>query len=213
VLRSLLVLCSVAVLLASAAAHGVLTTRWGRSHDLQGACDRLSTVPEVIGDWEAQPAEVDTRQLAVAEAAGHLARRYVNRRTGDEVSVLLICGRPGPIALHPPVVCYRAVGYSVLGEPENYAVEGPAGRVGSLQTVRMTREGLNPEPLRVFWGWSDGGAFSVPSNPRMTYAGAGFLYKLYVVRRLSRTDEPLQDDSAAAFVTELLPILRARLAP
>jgi hypothetical protein len=213
VLRILVFPAAAAVLIASAVAHGVLSNRWGPPKDLRVACDRLSTVPEVIGDWESRPMEVDPRQLEVAEAVGHLGRLYVNRRTGDEVSVLILCGRPGPIALHPPTVCYRGAGYSVVSPPEDFAVDSPAGRVGSLQTVRVTRDGPNPEPLRVFWGWSRGGPFGIPANPRMTYAGAPFLYKVYVVRRLPRAEEPLQGDPAADFVRELLPVLNAHLAP
>ena len=212
-LRSLVLPAAAAVLVASAVAHGVFTNRWGPPRDLRAASDRLANVPEVIGDWEARPMEVDSRQLAAAEAYGHLARRYVNRRTGDEVSVLILCGRPGPVALHPPTLCYQGAGYSVMTAPEDFPVRTPAGRVGSLQTIRMSKEGPNPEPLRVFWGWSAGGPFATPDNPRRAYAGAGYLYKVYVVRRLGRAEEPLEADPAAGFVRELLPVLNAALAP
>src|SRR5262249_42479481 len=151
----------------------------------------------------ARPMDVNREQLTAAEADGYLARRYVNRRTGDEVSVLILCGRPGPIALHPPALCYQGSGYSIVSGPDPF----PAGAAGSLQTVRMSKEGHSPDQLRIFWGWSDGGAFAVPANPRMAYAGAGFLYKLYVVRRLTGVEGSLRDDPAAAFVRELLPVL------
>src|SRR5262249_8651740 len=139
--------------------------------------------------------------------------RYVNRRTGDEVSVLILCGRPGPVSLHPPTLCYQGAGYSVMTAPEDFPVRTAAGRVGSLQTMRMSKEGPNPEPLRVFWRWSSGGPFAVPDNRRRAYAGAGSLYKVYVVRRLGRADESLEGDPAAGFVREFLPALNTALAP
>ena len=77
----------------------------------------------------------------------------------------------------------------------------------------MSKDGSSPETLRIFWGWSNGGNFSVPDNPRMTFFRAPFLYKLYVVRRLTRTDDPLQNDPTVGFVRELLPLLRKNLSP
>jgi hypothetical protein len=199
------------ILITSGLVQGYRIHRWGPPRDLRAAGDRLATVPAVIGDWESTTDTIDPRQLEVAEATAHLARCYVNRRTGDEVHVLILCGRPGPVALHPPTLCYQGAGYSVPKKPDPFTVEDSAGPVGTLQTVQMVKEGLSPEPLRVFWAWSNGGAFSTPDDPRMTYIQAGFLYKLYVVRRLSRIDEPLQDDPATGFVRELLPTLRTNL--
>ena len=36
---------------------------------------RLADVPRTVGDWDGEAVEVDARQLAQAEAAGHLSRR------------------------------------------------------------------------------------------------------------------------------------------
>jgi hypothetical protein len=213
VLRFILLSAAALVLVGSAVAHGLRTNRWGPPRDLQAASDRLAKIPTVIGDWESTPEEIDPRQLEVAEATGHLSRRYVNRYTGDEVHVLILCGRPGPVALHPPTLCYRNSGYTLLNDVQPYPVENSGKVIGTLHTVRMVKPGLAPEPVRVFWGWSDDGAFSVPDNPRMKFIRSGFLYKLYVVRRMTRNDEPLQDDPAAGFVRELLPTLRTQLAP
>ncbi len=210
-LRYFVIPTAALVLIVSGVVQGFRTNRWGTSQDLQAAGDRLASVPAVIGDWESTPESIDPRQLEVAEVTAHLARRYVNRRTGDEVHVLILCGRPGPVSLHPPTLCYQGAGYAVTKTPEPFTVENSAGPIGMLQTVHMVKDGPSPEPLRVFWAWSAGGPFSVPDNPRMTFLRAGFLYKLYVVRRLNRIDEPLQDDPAASFVRELLPTLRTNL--
>jgi hypothetical protein len=210
VLRNLLIPTAALILIASGVAHGLRINRWGPSQDLQDAGKRLANVPTVIGDWESTPESINPRQLEVAEATAHLALRYVNRRTGDEVHVLLLCGRPGPVALHPPTVCYQGAGYSILKDPQGWTVESGSA-LGTMQTVHLIKEGPSPEPLRVFWAWSDGGLFSAPDNPRMTYLRSRFLYKLYVIRRTSRIDEPLQDDPATGFLRELLPTLRNAL--
>jgi hypothetical protein len=172
-------------------------------------------VPATVGAWkqEGEDEEIDPRRLAVTEAVGYLSRRYRHSGTGDEVSLLLLCGRPGPISLHPPTVCYQAAGYTQMEGEVLYSVEGPGGPLGSLKTMCASREGVTPDPLRVFWGWSDGGPFEAPEGARTRFARSPYLYKIYVVRRLSRPDEPLADDPAAAFLRELLPVLRSCLAP
>jgi hypothetical protein len=214
VTRYLVLPAAAAVLIASAVAHGLLTNRWGPSAELRAAADRLGAVPARIGEWQGHDLEVNPRQLAVAEAVGHLSRRYVNRGTGDEVTLLLLCGRPGPISLHPPAVCYQSAGYTQMEGEEPYVVKGPTGPLGTLTVVRASREGATPDPLRIFWGWSDGGPFEAPEDARTRFRRSPYLYKVYVVRRLSRADEPLgDDDPAVLFLRELLPVLRTGLAP
>jgi hypothetical protein len=210
-LRYFVLPTAVLVLIVSGVAHGLRINRWGAPRDLEAAGDRLATVPTVIGDWESTPQQIDPRQLEVAEATAHLARRYVNRRTGDEVQILILCGRPGPVSLHPPTLCYQGSGYSIPKKPDPYTVENSAGPLGTMQTVQMVKDGPAPEPLRVFWAWSNGGAFSAPDDPRITFIRAPFLYKLYVVRRMARTDESLQDDPSTGFIRELLSTLRTNL--
>src|SRR5438105_7726947 len=89
-----------AVVASSGALHGVRTNRWAPSGALERATARLADLPMTVGDWDGQADELDARQAALAEVSGSVLRRYVNRRTGAVVSVLLVCGRPGPVSLH-----------------------------------------------------------------------------------------------------------------
>jgi hypothetical protein len=107
----LLAACVVfSTVLVSAAVAGLWTGRWGSSRALQDAVARLDEVPLTLGEaWDGQPEELSDQEVAVAEIDGYVRWRYVNRRTGAVVSMLLVCGRSGPVAAHTPDVCYAGV--------------------------------------------------------------------------------------------------------
>jgi hypothetical protein len=187
---------------------GLWTGRWSPSADPMTAAARCDDVPMNLGDWEGQAREVNLRELALAEVVGHLYRDYVNRRTGQKVSVLLVCGRPGPISVHTPDVCYRGVGYEIVGGQSKHQIK-PV----ELFTARFSKQGVPPEPLRIFWCWGSSGSWAAPDQPRLTFARAGALYKLYVVRSLPPAEEPLEKDPCLDFLRVLMPELQRCLFP
>src|SRR5438128_10254718 len=93
--------------LFSGIVHGVWSDRWTTAQAPQEAAAKLAGVPKTIGDWDGQEDPVDARELRISEASGILKRRYLNRRTGSVVSLMLVCGRPGPVCVHTPDACYR----------------------------------------------------------------------------------------------------------
>src|SRR5262245_10801512 len=173
------VLCyatAAALLTGSAVWYGLLTDRWGPSPDRQAAAAKLAGLPAVVGGWEGRPVELNARMLAAADVTGHVARRYVHRGTGQEIMLLILCGRPGPVAVHTPDVCYQGAGYSP-GPPEKRAAAG-----GTFWTAQFARTTAPPDALRIYWAWSDGGAWTAADNPRVAFARSPALYKLYAVR-------------------------------
>jgi len=202
------------LLAASGIVHGLWTDRWGPSADLHAAAARCNDLPKDLGDWEGRDTEMDARQLEVAEVVGHVSRMYTHRRTGQQISLLLICGRPGPISLHPPEVCYTGVGYEDAGGHSHCRVPTSRGDdVAEFETACFAKSGPVPEQLRVLWSWSDMGPWQVPQNPRITFARSRVLYKLYVVRRMARTDEPIDEDPCLGFLRVLIPKLEQCLSP
>lgn len=201
-----------ALLALSGIVHGLWTGRWGPSVDLQAAASRCNNLPMNLDEWEGHNLEVDSRQLAVAEVAGYVSRQYVNRRTGDQVTMLLVCGRPGPISLHPPDICYRGAGYEVVGNPERRRVTLDGGSEGAeFLTAPFTKPGPAPETLRIFWSWSNTGPWLAPENPRIAFSRSPALYKLYVVRRVSRPNESPDEDPCLDFLRVLIPRLQTCL--
>jgi len=208
-MRFLPLIAGAGLLVASGLVHGVWNNRWSVASELHNASSRLEALPTKLGDWEGRPNEMDARQLQMAEAAGHVSRRYVHRRTAAEVSLLVLAGRPGPLSVHRPEVCYVGSGFVQTGDAERW--DGPADSPmhgSSFWASRFTRPGADPQMLRVLYAWSPAGDWVAARNPRLEFARLPALYKLYVVRRLSAPDEPLDKDPALDFLSAAVPELR-----
>jgi Protein of unknown function (DUF3485) len=113
--RALPIATAPALVIAAGLVRGQWTRRWATSHAVEVALARLERVPVTLGNWRGRSLELDREQLTTAEIAGSIARRYENRRTGATVTVLLVCGRPGPISVHSPDICYPGAGFRPMG--------------------------------------------------------------------------------------------------
>src|SRR4051794_16990520 len=108
--RTILTLAAAVVVAASGVVHGIWTDRWAlNSETLDAAAKRLAGVPAVLGKWEGSDIAMNTDPRLGLSAV--LARRYANQETGKVVTIYLACGRPGPICVHSPDVCYVGAGY------------------------------------------------------------------------------------------------------
>jgi Protein of unknown function (DUF3485) len=177
-----------ALLVASGLVRGHLTGRWGASGELASAVARLGRVPTSIGEWEGRDVPMDPRQIDRAGIQGYLSRSYRNARDGREVTILLVCGLPGPIAVHTPDICYRGAGYESDSDPVA-AAPGPAGAApGRFLGARFRKAGAAvPETLDILWAWNAGAAWEAPGQPRAAFAGRPWLYKAYQITRRDET--------------------------
>src|SRR4051812_24487116 len=110
-LRLAPVLTGFALVLLAGLVHGLWTQRWHRSAELETAAARLTHLPQAVGDWKGEPVELDAQDLAASGAAGYWMERFTHRRTGAVVTLVLLCGRPGPLSVHRPEYCYRGAGF------------------------------------------------------------------------------------------------------
>jgi hypothetical protein len=210
--RYLLPLSAVALVVGFGLFEGTWTERWHHSNATSVASDRLSTIPLVINDWHGQEGKLDERQMVKAELTGALMREYVRKSDGVNVMVLLVCGRPGPVSLHTPDVCFQGSGHALIESPAPQAVREDRPARFNVARFRKGDETV-AEYLRAFWGWSADGEWSAPAAPRLTFARAPALYKLYVIRQLARPDEPFADDPSHDFLRAFLPEARKHLFP
>jgi len=212
-LRTFSYLAAVTIVIASAIFQGRQTGRWSTPAEFRDRMARIETVPMTIDDWDGTPLTLDTRQLRVAEIQGYFLRRYRNRRDGDVVTALLVGGRPGPIAVHTPEVCYAGAGYQA-SDPTSRLVLGP-GRGTQPDEFRVAQlskqESVRPEHLRIFYAWSAGGAWRPSDNPRLEFAAATALYKLYVIHETNGGGDRLAEDAGAEFTRRIIPELRKAL--
>jgi hypothetical protein len=211
--RILAVVIAIFCILGFGVAHGVWTNRWNLSTAPQEAAAKLQGVPRTIGDWEGTDLEVNPKAVKVSEATGFVNRHYVNRRTGVTITVMLLCGPPGPISVHPPEVCYVGAGFTFVIDPgkctvPNDALPAPA----EFFHTRLTKPTVPGSPQqRLLWAWTPDGKWIAADNPRLAFARAPALYKLYVQRTLTRFDEQLADDPIQGFLQAFLPELQKAL--
>ncbi len=145
--------------------------------------------------------------MAGAEAC--LSRVYSNASRGVTVSVLLLGGLPGDIAVHTPDICYPGAGYTLGATSPFQRHDGPDLPAAEFRTALATRQGTNPSILRIFWGWNatNTKGWSAPEAPRWKFAAAPALCKLYLVRETAGVVVDPKDDSCNDFMSVFLPEL------
>jgi hypothetical protein len=211
--RALPALAATVLVFGTGVIPGMWQGRWAPSRQLEEATARLRVIPLTVGGWEGKDLTLEPEVWSATNAAGYVYRTYVNRGSGAEVILFIECGRPGPVAVHTPDVCYKGNGYEVVGGRGKYAVAAAApGQPHELWVAKLQKEDpAGPRRLRIFWAWSVEGAWQAPDNPRLTFARHPALYKLYVVHKLARPDEPLEGDPAGEFLKLLMPELQKYL--
>jgi hypothetical protein len=207
--RALPLATALILVIAAGLVHGQLTRRWAPSPAVGLAVARLERVPMTLGEWRGSPIELNREQLDMAEIAGYVARRYVQGRDGTEVTLMLVCGRPGPISVHTPDICYAGAGYEPTGPPARQSLPiGPPGRPADFwHAVFRKQHAAVPTYLRILWAWSSRGTWEAPDNPRLTFAPRQVLYKMYIIRAMAKVDEGFDDEPIQGFLRVLLPEL------
>ena len=207
--RILLPVVGITAVVATGTVHGLWTDRWGLAEEPVVAAARMEQIALSLADWEGQAMAVNG-DLGGATAALH--RRYVHNRTGKEVTVFLVCGRPGPVSIHTPDVCYAGSGYEVLSQTKYVPTLGPAAPDTEFWTAQFRQKRAGDLTyLRIFWAWSATGDWDAPNDPRFAFARHAVLFKLYLIREMTVPDEPLEDDPSVELMRQLLPEMRRAL--
>jgi hypothetical protein len=202
--RVLPLLTAIVLISLTGLVHARWSPRGADTKTLRDAVARLGRIPATLGEWTGEPAEFDGRGLERTGIAGLAARRYVSRRTGDSVTILLVCGRTGPIAVHSPEACYSGAGYEQSTPTTKCNLGG-----GEFYMGHFGKAGPVAGPLlRIYWAWSIGGPWRAPANPRIEYANYKILYKLYFICDAVPPADRDPNDPCQEFSKELLGELR-----
>ncbi len=211
--RNLALVAASLMLLVSGLVHGLWTDRWQPGRDVDDFIARLDAIPRDVGDWHGKDVALPGDQQRAARIDGYCYRRYQNATSRHTVTMLLVCGRAGPIAVHTPDVCFEGAGYRAAMKPAPFELTyGPEDAEAGLRTMRFGKEhAAFPMEIRVFWTWNDGSGWQAPENPRLAYAGRHALYKMYVLRETTDEDVRPEDDPCAEFLRQFLPEVDAAL--
>jgi hypothetical protein len=210
--RSLNLLAALLLLLGTGLVHGLWTNRWMQSNEPQASAARLDSVPLDFGEWHGKDITINPTALAIGEIVNYKQRQYVNLRTGDEFTILVVCGKPGAISVHTPEVCFPGAGFKMVGEPRSVSLAGGEGNPDSeFKTARFLRQNSpdNTE-MEAFWAWTTDGHWQAPNYPRWTFGRYPALYKLYVIRKISSKGGSPEEELKPArdFLVELNKAIR-----
>jgi hypothetical protein len=212
--KSLPLLLVVALLVVDGIVYGLWTNRWRSPEELHQAVARVASAPMAVGEWQGEDGKpLSQAEIEAAGFEGNIVRAYRNRVTGQRINVMLACGRPGPLSVHTPDICYRGAGYEVMKSIARR--DEQAAEAELWQAYFSKPDQLSPTELRVVWTWNAKGAWEAPANElaRFRFAGAPALYKLYVIQEVVPGDRDGADEACAEFLREFLPALNKELFP
>ncbi|TWU11808.1 hypothetical protein CA54_06190 [Symmachiella macrocystis] len=144
---------------------------------------RLANFPVAFGDWESQ-AEGDSLPEGVQTELGlenYLSRIYRNRKTNQQVALLIMVGSPGRLVRHPPDICYSNRGSRTLSTDEILIEDADAGH--SFRSLAYVGDDSmdQSDEFVVAYGHTADSQWDVPRFPRFTYGSESFLYKMQVL--------------------------------
>lgn len=193
------------ILILAGAAHGLRSDRWGLHPDALAAAKRLSNVPVTIGKWQGDEITIPQDQITASGALDYVSRKYVSRDDGRAVYLTILCGRHGPIAIHPPTVCLVGSGWRLENSPVKHSFqtgETPQNKEFWLADFERSSPSMT-YIKRTFWAWSVSGDWRAADHPRIEYAKSSFLYKIYISYSVSEAGEPI-DEPTKIFIEQLL---------
>jgi hypothetical protein len=202
----LMAISGLVLVVAGGWVHGRLTQRWGTPLEVEMIGARLRDVPLSIGGWtSAGDQDMSPSTVTLLECIGYLKRAYVNQSTGETVSVAVMFGPKGPIAVHTPEVCYSSqdVTASERRRPVTVDYDGTDSRIWQLGFVSND---LEKSKLDVMYGWSDGGPWYAAESPR--FWRADYLYKLQTAASVSRGNKETTQEFLRVFLPELRKVMK-----
>lgn len=204
------IILTVGLTFASGILQGRMSRRWGAEVVLAEAGTRLGQLPNQFGEWklkENQP--LGEYAERVLECSGYVNRVYVRETTGESVTVAVIVGPAGPISVHTPDICYSSRDHVALGNRQRASVADRSE--DQFWKIRFETTGLHKDQLEVYYAWNSGTGWNASDEPRLSFAGQPYLYKLqlatYLPPATSADETTARRDVAQEFLAQFLPVV------
>ena len=206
------IVASFCLIAAGGVVHGLMSNRWERPEESRAIAKRLESLPRQVGVWELKSSkEMSAKTLKTLACDGYLTRTYVNGVTRETVTVAVLLGPPGPMAVHTPEICYSSREYSIEQTRQAAEFTGSDGGSDQLWQLTLRSRDLHSHRLRVYYGWSTDGTWQASDSPRYSFADKPFLVKLHIAGQVSPAEDSTTPDPCLRFLKEFTPQLRQHL--
>lgn len=193
------------LVLLSGAVYGHYSRRWGVPADLDVAARQLESFPAQIGDWQlTSEHELGSGTVQMLECAGYVNRTYANSVTGDVVTLAVLVGPPGPIAVHTPEICYSSRDYSLQGSRVATRFANEGSNAHHFWRTEFEKRDMFADRMSVYYAWNDGDQWIASRSPRFEFAGSPCLFKFQLAGTIPKKSNASQDDPPAQFINEFL---------
>ncbi|MGA2255245.1 MAG: exosortase-associated EpsI family protein [Thermoguttaceae bacterium] len=206
-----------ALTLVTGVLEGRIRNRWGPSETMLAAAKKLEDVPTKFGGpdndrWQLQSSDpMSDNTLEILECTGYLQRTYANPRTGDVVSVFVIVGPAGPIAVHTPEICFSSQDYKTRDTRQPVVIADPKGQDDQFWALTFKTKSVPEDLLRIYYAWGTGNRWSAANDARFAFAGWPYLYKIQLASRLPAGTDLKTDDTCQKFLKDFVPVMRQYL--
>ena len=201
-----LLIAGLVLTILSGILRGRIDTRWA-SHELQQAAVRVNSIPKTLGDWTApELRQLDDDAARMLRCEGHTVGSFQEQGSKDLVSMVLLVGPAGPLAVHTPDVCYGSNNYTVARNRERKIIVDSEGNEHEFSVITFKENRAGNRLLRVYYAWNHAGEWVAPSSPRTSFAGIPMLYKIQIATHAIHGGEG-DIDAGERFLQENLPQL------
>jgi hypothetical protein len=136
---------------------------------------------------------------------GDTLRQYVDTASGATISVTLVVGPVGTIAVHKPEICFPSQNYRLLGQRKRVDVKDSRGLSHAFWAVDFEQQGAEAGTVRVYYAWTTNGVWQAPDDPRYEYLGSPYLYKIQLAAPVVLSTPSATQDPLPAFLSDFLP--------
>ena len=202
-LQSLSLALLIAITVAAAVVQGRATNRWGARDTIANAATIFTRLPKTFGDWNLlEMQELAPQVRGILQTEHYSQGVFEHRSTGQRAILTLLLGPPGPMSVHTPEICYSAADFSQISDRHQVSiVPGDTNDTAWMTQFHSTHD-VQGSVTRVYYSWHDGQRWQAVDEPRVTYGGRPYLFKVQAATELPAGAENDAEDAARSLLQQ-----------